>query len=224
MTPTNRAVDHRTRVGNERRQKMRTRLITSALEVFDAKGLDATVIDDIISATGVARGTFYNYFQTVEELLAALSTELGNDIMRSVERTVEDFPDPVLRLATGLRLYLRTVLLHDSVARLFWRSGLNAVGPSHLAFEYLPRHVREGMEAGLLTVREVDTAIDIIAGITLTAVHAATTRDVAEDYLEQMVGHIMLALGVPGPAIDGLLAEQLPDIALSADSLLVRLA
>jgi AcrR family transcriptional regulator len=223
MTPARKPADHRTRVGNERRRKMRQRLIESALEVFAGKGLDATVIDDIISAAGVARGTFYNYFNTVEELLAALSTELGNDTMRSVERAVEDYPDPVLRLASGLRLYLRTVMHYPSVARLFWQVGFNAVGPTHLALEYLPRHIQPAMDAGLLRVGDMATAIDIIAGACLTAVHAASTRVVADDYLEQMVRHTLLALGVPAAAIGPLLASELPDIELHPDSMLARL-
>lgn len=223
MKAAKKKVDHRTRVGNERRQKMRLRLIEAALAVFDEKGLDAAVIEDVISAAGVARGTFYNYFQTIEELLAALSTELGNDVMRSVERAVEDYTDPALRLASGLRLYLRTVLLYPSVSRFFWRAGLNAIGPSHLAFEYLPRHVEDGIDAGVFKVADASTAIDIIAGITLTSIQAASTRPVARDYPEQMVGHILLSLGVSKPVISRLLARELPEIALGPDSMLARL-
>ncbi|MCP5123622.1 MAG: TetR/AcrR family transcriptional regulator [Pseudomonadales bacterium] len=224
MKPQKKQVDHRTRVGNERRQKMRMRLVESTLAVFDEKGLEATVIDDVISAAGVARGTFYNYFQTIDELLAALSTELGNDVMRSVERAVEDYPDPALRLASGLRLYLRTVLLYPKVSGFFWKAGLNAIGPSHLAFEYLPRHVQDGISAGVFRVDDVATAIDIIAGITLTTIQAASTREVARDYPEQMVGHILLALGVTRSVVGKLLTRALPEIDLSPDSMLAWLA
>ena len=223
MKPPRKIIDHRTRVGNQRRQKMRMRLIEAALFVFGEKGLDATVIDDVISAARVARGTFYNYFQTIDELLAALSIELGNDVMRSVESTVEAYPDPVLRLASGLRLYLRTVLEYPSVSSFFWRAGLNSVGPSHLAFEYLPRHIEDGISAGALKVEDVAAAIDIIAGVTLTAIHAASTRAVAQDYPEQMVGHILLALGVRRAKLGKLLEFELPEIDLAPDSMLVRL-
>jgi len=223
MARAGKAVDHRTRVGNERRRKMRLRLIESALAVFNEKGLEAAVIDDVISAAGVARGTFYNYFQTIEELLAALGTELGNDVMRPVELAVVDYPDPALRLASGLRLYFRTVLRYPSVSEFFWRAGLNAVGPSHLAFEYLPRHIRDGMSAEALKVHDVATAIDIIAGISVSAIHAASTREVAPDYPERMVGHILLALGVSRSKVGRLLAQELPEIELSPDSMLSRL-
>ena len=46
---------HRSRVGAERRHRTRVRLIESALEVFAAKGVDATVIEDVIASAGVSR-------------------------------------------------------------------------------------------------------------------------------------------------------------------------
>jgi AcrR family transcriptional regulator len=223
VKPAKIQTDHRTRVGNERRRKMQLRLIEAALAVFAEKGIEATVIDDVISAAGVARGTFYNYFQTIDELLAALSLELGNDVMRSVERAVEHYADPALRLASGIRMYLRTVLLYPSVSRFFWRAGLNAVGPSHLAFEYLPRHVEDGIDKGVLKVADALTAIDLIAGIALSSIHAASIRTVAPDYPEQMTGHILLALGVGKATVGKLLARELPAIELTPESMLARL-
>ena len=95
-----------------------------------------------------------------------------------------------------MRLYIKTVLQHPGIAGFFWRAGFNAISPSHLAYEYLPRHVEDGIQAGTLTVGDVATAIDIIAGVVLASVFAASTRNVPPDYPEQMVGHILLALGV----------------------------
>lgn len=220
--PMKASVNHRTRVGNERRRKMRMRLLEAALSVIDEKGLESTLIDDVVSAAGVSRGTFYNYFQTIEELLAELGTELGNEIMRTVEGAVEDYPDPVLRLASGVRLYLRTVSLHPSVARFFWRAGFHAISPNHLVYEYLPRHIGEGIDSGALQVSDSTIAIDVIAGVTLTALHAISTRVVPPDYPEQIVGHILLALGVRQPVVRRLLSRKLPEIELAPGSMITR--
>ena len=62
--------DHRTRVAAERRARMHRKLVESALLVFAEKGVDASVIEDVIAAADVSRGTFYNYFRTNGELLA----------------------------------------------------------------------------------------------------------------------------------------------------------
>ncbi|HNN08489.1 MAG TPA: helix-turn-helix domain-containing protein, partial [Azospira sp.] len=60
-------VDHRTRVGQERRERTRAKLLAAALPVFAKHGADAAIIDSIIQQAGVARGTFYNYFRTNDE-------------------------------------------------------------------------------------------------------------------------------------------------------------
>ena len=49
------AVDHRTRVGRERRARTQARILETALGVFAVKGPSTPVIDDFIKAAGVAR-------------------------------------------------------------------------------------------------------------------------------------------------------------------------
>ena len=47
--------DHRIRVGAQRREKTRLRLLENALAVFNAKGPDLAVTEDFIAAAGVSR-------------------------------------------------------------------------------------------------------------------------------------------------------------------------
>ena len=98
--------DHRTRVAAERRARMHRKLVESALLVFAEKGVDAPVIDDVIAAAGVSRGTFYNYFRTNGELLAAAIQQLGNELVEHIEERVKAIPSPAVRVFTGLRLYM----------------------------------------------------------------------------------------------------------------------
>ena len=79
------ATDHRPRVAAERRARMRRKLVESALLVFAEKGVDASVIEDVIAAARVSRGTFYNYFRTNAELLVAAIEELGNEVVDLIE-------------------------------------------------------------------------------------------------------------------------------------------
>src|SRR5208337_296283 len=98
--------DHRVRVAAERRARMRRKLVESALLVFAEKGVDAPVIEDVIEAADVSRGTFYNYFRTNGELLAAAIRELGNELVEHIEQRVKSIPSPAARVFTGLRLYM----------------------------------------------------------------------------------------------------------------------
>lgn len=55
-----------------RKEKTRTALLAVALELFHEKGIYWTKIEDITERADIGKGTFYQYFETKEELLEIL--------------------------------------------------------------------------------------------------------------------------------------------------------
>ena len=104
-------VNHRTVVGRQRREKTEAKIIEGALHVFAEKGPQAAVIDDFIKAAGVARGTFYNYFRSTDELLAATQTWLSDDLIKSIEDALVGITDPITRFGMGIRLWMKRAVL-----------------------------------------------------------------------------------------------------------------
>lgn len=51
------------------RLKVRRRLAAAAMELFATKGYDATTVDEIAAAAGVARRTFFRHFRAKEEAI-----------------------------------------------------------------------------------------------------------------------------------------------------------
>ncbi|MEO3974554.1 TetR family transcriptional regulator [Streptomyces sp. CAU 1734] len=51
------------------RLKMRRELATAAMELFSTKGYEATTVDEIAAAAGVARRTFFRHFRSKEEAI-----------------------------------------------------------------------------------------------------------------------------------------------------------
>ena len=62
-------------LGKRERTKANNReaILAGATEVFSELGYGATTVRDIIRQTGLASGTFYNYFKSKEEVFEALS-------------------------------------------------------------------------------------------------------------------------------------------------------
>ncbi|WP_456423539.1 TetR/AcrR family transcriptional regulator [Thermococcus sp.] len=56
--------------------KTRERLIESAMELFAKKGFDKTTVDEIVAKAGVAKGTFYLYFKSKDDLIKELAFEV----------------------------------------------------------------------------------------------------------------------------------------------------
>ena len=66
------------RVTAARRAEHRASLLEAGLRLFRAQGFGATSVDQVAAAAGLAKGTFYNYFRTKEDLaLAAFVAALG---------------------------------------------------------------------------------------------------------------------------------------------------
>lgn len=82
-------------------------LVDASLEVFITKGVDATSVDDIVRAAGVAKGTFYLYFATKNDAVNAVAERMVEGVTTRIETLANDRErSPVERLvafATGVR-------------------------------------------------------------------------------------------------------------------------
>ena len=72
------SVDELTTAGKreERKAQNRAKLLAAARKVFAEKGVGAATARDIVRETDLATGTFYNYFESKEEVFTALLEEL----------------------------------------------------------------------------------------------------------------------------------------------------
>lgn len=216
------APDHRTRVAAEKRERMRRRLIESAVLVFAEKGVDASVIDDVLVAAEVSRGTFYHYFRTNAELLTATSEEIDNELLSAIEERVGGLDDPAKRIASGMRLYFHTARRYPLLAKFLSRTGFDINSPRNRFYEFLPIHVQQGMEDGQFREMQPEAALDLIAGTGLLALSRLSAGATAADYPEQIVAVIMRGLGVKESKIATLVAAQLEPLSMPDDALLER--
>jgi TetR/AcrR family transcriptional repressor of nem operon len=81
----------RTKPAEERRAD----LLAAGEELFLAKGVAATSLDDITSRAGVSKGLFYLYFRSKDELLAAMQDQFSArlaDRVRAATDLAGDWP------------------------------------------------------------------------------------------------------------------------------------
>ena len=67
---------------DEAKARTREALVTAALELFAAEGLDAPSLDAICDRAGYTRGAFYVHFADREELLVAVMDRVGEAFLR----------------------------------------------------------------------------------------------------------------------------------------------
>ncbi|MES2264828.1 MAG: TetR/AcrR family transcriptional regulator [Pseudomonadota bacterium] len=211
-TPADTGVsNHRTRVGQERREKTRALLLQCALRVFAKKGPDLPVIDDFIAAAGVARGTFYNYFKTTSELLAAVAAEMSDEVLGTVDPEVLKFDDPALRICMGTRLYV-----HMARRYPIWGEFLTRIGSRHavrgkLLDVYLTRDIELGMASGRFRVDSALVVRDIILGSIFYGIETLITEPGHVHHIEQMLYTVLHGMGLSAQEARDIAYMPLPE-------------
>lgn len=74
----------------EQREQTRQRLYECAIEVFRRDGVEACRIDDIATAAGVSRGSFYFHFPTKKHVLLARMRETEDRICDAIDALPDD--------------------------------------------------------------------------------------------------------------------------------------
>lgn len=198
--------DHRTRVGKERSARTERRILEAALGVFAERGPDAPVIDELVQAAGVARGTFYNYFDNVEELLAATSEWTTREHVQRIEQAIDRVDGATLRLGVGLRLFLaqarQNLVWCRFVARV-WKVGW---------LERPMRDIDAGIRAGHFRVPSRAVARALVCGGVRAALERIGEGGVAAAFGQQMAEMLLHALRADSRRIAEALAHELPTL------------
>lgn len=96
-------------------------ILAAARRLLDQRGLEAITMEEIAAAAGVAKGTLYLYFQSKDDLILAMISQVGENILQDVESALEapgTPPERLIRMVSVLVGYLdRERLLFPIYAR-----------------------------------------------------------------------------------------------------------
>lgn len=156
------------------RAERRRELLDVALRVFSERGYHRTRIADIIEAAGVARGTFYLYFESKHAIFAALLDDLLGRMRRSVVGVVvgEGAPPLEVQIEETLVRVLTSFQEAPELAAVILREaiGLDAEIDEKLEAAYAELHrwvkdaLENGMALGLLRALDSELTAWVILG------------------------------------------------------------
>ena len=186
----------RVRVAREKRERMRSRLLSATMTRYaEQRGAGPTLIDDVIKIAGVSRGTFYKYFASVEEVLAELGSQLVEDTIADMRVMFAGVDDPLQRTASGIQL----MMLHAIVDPVW--GGFVVHSPHLVSSSAIWREIEESSvkaaRNGDFRFRVLQAAIDYQIAITFDAVERLLSP--IEDracYMYDMTRMTLVGLGV----------------------------
>lgn len=191
------------------------RLHQAALRLFAEKGVTQVTVTDLAQAAGVARGTVYKHFETVESLFEQVATKLTNELAVRVLDASSQVNDPALRVANGIRFFVRRSHEEPAWGRFLVRFGASTSMLRELLEGFPMREMKLGIEIGRFQLRpeQITGAVGVISGSVLAAMSLVleghkTWREAGSDIAELC----LRALGVPFESARELATAELPPL------------
>ena len=195
-----------------KRERTRKKMLDAAFGLIgNEKGLTVR-IEEVCAAAHISRGTFYNYFTSLEQLFEVLAIELSHDLNRALVSTWDETQSHAEGSNAAIQHYLNYARRDPAWA---WAMvHLSAFGPTFgaEAWEACHRSIAKGIDAGEFDVPNASVGRDVMTGTVLATVRT-TLRFGGDPSQPSIVAyHLLRALGVPDARARKIAHSPLPDI------------
>jgi len=185
----------RAEIGREKRGRTRAQIVEAGLMLLAERPPEALTVDAIVEAAGLAKGTFYYHFQSIEELVAAVGAKLADSFDELLAPSRLGEPDPIMRMSLAFTKFLEKALDDPLWARLVVRSAQAPAGLVLGVRENLKADLAEALAQGRLGIQDVELAADIVIGIWLQVTRGSLERRASPELTRQALDAVLRALG-----------------------------
>lgn len=153
-------------------EERRTEILDTAEKLFYSKGYTKTTINDILKEIGIAKGTFYYYFKSKEEVMHAIIHRIVDYDLAVAKRIAKDpeltVHDKLLRVMLSQGQDSKPESHKKELTEQFQKPGNEIIHQQTLAIiikrlsPVLADVARQGIEEGLLHVERVQETIELL--------------------------------------------------------------
>ena len=202
------------RVSRLDRRKARTRqaLIDAAARLIAEGRGDRASIQEITDEADVGFGSFYNHFDSKEQLFQAAAEEVLERWGQMIDRASADLTDPAERFAVGLRITGRLGWTHPDIAKFLTGAGLDILDLPHGLAPRALHEIQAGQAAGRFAVPDAEIALCAAIGglLGLLRTRQRHPERITEASVDQLADAMLRLLGTPAPEAARLAALPLP--------------
>lgn len=204
-------------VNSEKRQVTRRALLDAARDLVFEKGHDRVSVQEITSRARVATGTYYNYFQSKQDIFIAVAEDLRQQLADDLESTRASIKDPAMLVTMTMRYYFQQAMDNQD-----WREFTRCTGLTDMQLQQpaaqATEDINRGVNGGRFRVDDIHFTQALIAGM-VTHVNQSIERGQAgRNSIDYAIRSILQMLGLPELVSKALTQTPLPPIAASKRS------
>jgi AcrR family transcriptional regulator len=198
------------------RRKQRTRAaLIQAAQAFLAAGKSNVPVLEITQAADVGMGSFYNHFDSKEELFEAAVDEVLDNHGALLDRLTAPIDDPAETFACSFRLTGRLFRRRPQESRILIVNGLNMMTSERGLGPRALRDIELAAAAGRFTVEDPKLALAVATGALLglgKLLHEEPERDEAAA-VDRVAEDVLRLFGLAADEAHEICGRPLPDIA-----------
>ena len=207
-------VARRAEIGQEKRARTRTAILKAAFVLLGHERGLMTSTDEICKAANISRGTLYNHFTGMEDLLDSLSYELNHDFNQAVLAALTQIDSAAERSAMAIRHYLERARKDPQWA---WTMvNISAGGAPTFGKETADQTqltVTQGIASGEFDLPGPISGRDLLLGTTLHAMVTQLHNSPSSTFPSSVAMLILRGLGIKLKRIESILAKPLVPLA-----------
>lgn len=155
----------------EKSQKIRQSLFEAAAKVVGEQGYSNAMVASITARADVAQGTFYNYFESRQDIFDQLLPSLGEAMLAFIKDRSKDAPNEIEREEQSFRAFFAFLKTHPEFYRILYEAEVFAPAAYQRHMETVSkgycRVLQRARDRGALKVRdnrEIETIAYILMG------------------------------------------------------------
>ena len=200
--------------GDRRKARTRGALIDAAVSLIaNGRGEQAS-IQEITETADVGFGSFYNHFESKDELFRTASEQLLERWGQTIDAACEGLTDPAEIFAASFRISGRLGWTNEPMARFLIGSGLGVIDARFGLAPRARRDIEAGQASGRFTIVNADVALAASAGALLGVLRLrlAHQPDLRVEAVDDAAAAVLRLLGVAAGEAENLVARPLPHV------------
>jgi AcrR family transcriptional regulator len=197
------------------RRKMRTRAaLIRAAQTFVAAGKLNVPVLEITQAADVGMGSFYNHFDSKEELFQAAVNEVLDEIGAILDKLTSEGEDPAETFARSFRLVGRLFRWRPEMSRVLLNTGLTMISADRGLAPRALRDIKAATQAGRFSVDDPVLGLSVAGGALMglgQLLHDGPDRDDAET-ADRVTRDVLIMFGLPADEAAEICRRPLPDL------------
>jgi AcrR family transcriptional regulator len=186
----------RAEIGRERRAQTRSQILEAGAKLLSERHAAAVTVDNVVSAAGVAKGTFYYHFQSMDELVAGVGEKLAESFDELLAPTMLAIRDPIARLSFAFAKFLDKAIADPTWASLVVQSSQSSAVFGQGIRAHFKADIAQAIAEGRVSIMDEDLAADLVIGIWFQIARGTLERRPAAHLTDKALAALLRALGV----------------------------